>query len=254
MSEADEASRGLALDRFEAALGYAFRDRERLEAALRHSSFAHERARDDTREAGDVDHESNERLEFLGDAVLALVVAEALYDAKPDWSEGDLTRALHSIVEGKSLTALARSIGLGDVLRLGRTEEASQGREKASILEDAMEAVLGAMYQDGGQTAVADFVGRFFQEELAADAIRVERDPKTALQEILMKEVGSFPTYKMTGDSGVEGDDLRFEIDVCSDGVVLASGIGRTKRAAEKAAARTALAARTAETLADGEA
>ena len=107
-----------------------------------------------------------------------------------------------------------------------------------------MEAVLGAMYQDGGQPAVAGFVRRVFEEELAADAVRVERDPKTELQEALMKEVGEFPTYHMTGDTGVEGDDLRFEIEVRSEGGVLASGIGRTKRSAEKVAALAALQCR----------
>lgn len=231
-----------ALERLEGALGYAFTDRDQLERALCHSSFANERVGGGAEFAPAL--ESNERLEFLGDAVLALVVGEALFEAKPDWAEGDLTRALHAIVNGSSLTELGRKLGLGEAILLGKTEEASQGREKASILEDAAEAVIGAMYLDGGLPVVRAFVGRFFATELAADAVRVERDPKTELQETLMKEVGEFPTYRLTGDTGVEGDDVRFEIQVSTQGTPLASGIGRTKRMAEKAAADAALVLR----------
>lgn len=242
--KADESAgrRDDTLDRFENVLGYSFADRSRLEAALRHSSFANERAQGGAEIAPAL--ESNERLEFLGDAVLALVVGEALFEAKPDWAEGDLTRALHAIVEGRSLTELGRSMGLGDVIVLGKTEEASQGREKPSILEDAMEAVIGAMYLDGGLPVVQLFIRRVFADALAANAVRVERDPKTELQETLMRDVGEFPTYRLTGDTGIEGDEVRFEIEVSSQGEALAKGIGRTKRNAEKVAARAALSSR----------
>ena len=237
----EDEDRRAQLDRLERTLGHRFDDRGLLEAALRQSSYAHERARDSEGE-GDPEQESNERLEFLGDAVLALVVAESLYAAKPDWREGDLTRALHRVVEGSSLASLATRLSVGPTLRLGRTEESSGGAEKPRVLEDAMEALIGAMYLDGGLDAVRTFVRSHFAEALAADAVRVERDPKTELQERLMRDIGEFPTYRLVGDSGIEGDDRRFSVEVVSRGAVLGSGTARTKRAAEKIAAREALA------------
>ena len=244
MSEEEE--RSARLDALEGALGHAFQDRGLLEAALRHASYAHERAREDGEEAGP-EGESNERLEFLGDAVLALVVAEALYAAKPDWQEGELTRALHAIVEGRSLASLAETLDVGPALRLGRTEASSGGAEKPKVLEDAMEALIGAVYLDGGLGPVRAFVGDRFAEALAADATPVERDPKTELQERLMRDVGAFPTYKLVHDTGVEGDEVRFTIQVHSEGQPLGQGTARTKRLAEKRAAREALVALPAE-------
>jgi len=243
------ADRQAKLDELSETLEYRFRDRGLLETALRHSSYAHELALGmpgtgagaGEEAGGDPTPESNERLEFLGDAVLALVVAETLYVAKPDWHEGDLTRALHSIVEGRSLAGLARQIDVGPLLRLGRTEESSGGHDKPSILENTVEALIGAMYLDGGLEPVARFVRRFFAEALAADAVRVERDPKTALQETLMAAEGELPSYRVVHDSEVEGDDERFTIEVISKGAALAEGVGRTKRAAEKCAAQVAL-------------
>lgn len=237
-----EDERALAVAGLEEALGHRFADPSLLETALRHASYAHERVRD-ARDDDDPERESNERLEFLGDAVLALVVAEALYAAKPDWREGALTRALHAIVEGRSLASLAESLGVGAVMRLGRTEESSGGASKPKVLEDAMEALIGALYLDGGIDPVRRFVGARFSEALAEDAALVERDPKTELQERLMREVGEFPSYRLTNDSGIEGDDVRFSVEVVSKGEVLGRGTDRTKRRAEKAAAREALAA-----------
>lgn len=224
------AARG-SLEVFQAALGYRFKDRTRLENALQHSSYAH-------------DHEgieSNERLEFLGDSIIGLVVAHALYVARPEWNEGELTRALHSLVEGRSLAKLARSLGIGEILRLGRTERQSGGHEKDSILANAMEAVLGAMYLDGGIVVVREFVERVFAESLSADAPVVERDPKTELQERAMASHGEFPTYRLAADNEVEGDDARFKVEVLLRGQTLGEGIGRTKRGAERRAARRAL-------------
>jgi ribonuclease III len=240
MSELDEREARLA--KLEEALGHRFSDREKLEQALRHASYAHEQISGSSR-GGEAlaTRESNERLEFLGDAVLALVVAEALYAAKPDWQEGDLSRALHSIVEGRSLAALARSLEVGAVLRLGRTEISSGGQEKASILENALEALVGALYLDGGLDAARRFVTGHFGNALAADAVRVERDPKTELQETLMAESGEFPSYRIVGDNEIEGDDDRFIAEAFFQGEVLGRGVGRTKRAAERSAARRAL-------------
>jgi ribonuclease-3 len=236
VAAAAEASRADALDRLEAALGYRFDRRALLENALSHSSYAHEKS---TPDAGAVVH--NERLEFLGDAVLGLAVANALYRAKPDWREGDLSRALHSLVDGRSLSKLARSLELGSVIRLGRTEQQSGGKDKPSILENAMEAVIGAVYLDGGLDATSALVDRVFGEALAADAAPVRRDPKTELQERVMAAEAEFPGYRVVNDSLIEGDERRFTVEVVVRGNALARGVGRTKRSAERLAAAAAL-------------
>lgn len=220
-----------SLERLESVLGHRFTRRDLLEKALQHASHAHEHD----------GVESNERLEFLGDAVLGLVVADALYRMKPDWQEGELTRALHSVVEGRSLARIASEMDLGAWLKLGRTERQSSGERKPSILADALEAVVGALFLDGGLPVASAFVERVFASALAADAEPVGRDPKTELQERLMAEEGEFPRYRVSEDSGIEGDDERFTIEVVLREAPLARGIGRTKRAAERQAARAAL-------------
>ncbi|MBK7947513.1 MAG: ribonuclease III [Deltaproteobacteria bacterium] len=233
MSEPE--ARALVHARLEQILGHRFANPELLETALRHASHAHEAG------GGEGGGESNERLEFLGDAVLGLVVAHALYAARPDWREGDLTRALHALVDARSLARLARELELGGVLLLGRTERSSGGHEKASILADAMEAVLGALYLDGGLEAVERFLRARFGEAFEAGGSKVARDPKTELQERTMAAVGCVPTYRLVVDSGIEGDDQRFTIEVCLRGEVLARATDRTKRAAEREAAQSAL-------------
>jgi ribonuclease-3 len=233
-----DADRGDALARLEEAVGYRFDRRARLEDALRHSSYTHEHA---TGPESEGPFENNERLEFLGDAVLAVVVAHSLYMAKPDWREGDLTRALHALVEGRSLEKLARSFDVGAVLQLGGTERSSGGREKPTILENAMEAIVGAIYLDGGLAAATAFVERAFGDALTADAPPVRRDPKTEFQERVMASVGEFPAYRVINDSLVEGDENRFTVEVVVQDQALASGSGRTKKAAERLAATEAL-------------
>lgn len=233
-----EEARAEALERLEVALGYRFERRARLDHALRHSSYAHERS---AQQEGESQVENNERLEFLGDAVLALVVAHALYMAKPDWREGELTRALHALVDGRSLEKLARSLEVGPVIMLGRTERHSGGQEKASILENTMEAIVGAIFLDGGLAAVTGFVERAFGAALEADAAPVQRDPKTEFQERVMAAVAEFPAYRVVNDSLVEGDENRFAVEVVVKGQALARGTGRTKRAGERRAAATAL-------------
>jgi len=228
----EESPASDALDRFEEALGHRFESRALLENALYHSSYAYEHP----------GLESNERLEFLGDSVLGLVVADALYRTKPGWREGELTRGLHALVEGRSLEQLARHLEVGAVIRLGRTERQSGGHDKGSILADAMEAIIGAIYLDSGLPAVTRLIERFFHEALAADAPAVERDPKTELQERVMEREGEFPSYRLLRDSEIEGDDVRFTVEVTLRDRGLAQGIGRTKRAAERKAAAAALA------------
>jgi ribonuclease-3 len=215
----------------EARLHYVFSDRSLLERALSHSSHANESP----------DGESNERLEFLGDAVIGLVVAHLLFEANPDWREGDLTRGLHSLVDRRSLAEQAKALDLGTHLRLGRTERQSRGHEKESILADAMEALLGAIYIDGGLEPVTVLARALFADSLEGDSPGVERDPKTRFQESIMAEFGYFPSYELEGDSGVEGDDARFHVRVLVGDESWGSGVGRTKRAAERIAAECGL-------------
>jgi ribonuclease-3 len=240
----DPREDGLA--RIEANLDYHFRDRSLLEEALRHSSFTHEKSlgkTDEESRADEATSRNNERLEFLGDAVLGLVVAHALFRSQPSWREGDLSRARHALVDGRSLEKLARSLDLGSMIRLGRTERQSDGHDKASILENAMEAVIGAIYLDGGIVAAADFVERVFGDALAAGASPVRQDPKSELQERVMAAEGEFPNYRLVSDSEIEGDDARFIVEVRLRDRALARGVGRTKRAGERVAATDALEA-----------
>lgn len=219
------------LEALQQTLGHSFQDVELLESALRHASFAHESP----------GRSSNERLEFLGDAVVGLVVAHCLFEAHRDWSEGDLTRGLSALVDKQSLAELGRRVGLGRFILLGRTERSSAGETKETILADATEAVIGALFLDGGLEAVRAFVVRSFAAAFEADAPKVGRDPKTLLQELMVAQSGSFPSYRMTLDTGIEGDGERFEVEVWVERERLGRGLGRSKRLAERAAAETAL-------------
>jgi ribonuclease-3 len=210
------------------ALGHEFRDRERVLVALSHASYAHETRGD----------RGNERLEFLGDAVLDLVVGEALYAAHPDWSEGQLTRARASLVRGDALAERARELALPSLVKLGRTEVRSGGAEKDSILANVFEAVIGALYLDGGLAPVQAYVAGWFtgdpEHALAADA-------KTSFQEWAHAALRATPSYHTLGDSGIEDDAHRFTVEVRAAGEPWGSGTGRSKRLAERAAAAAAL-------------
>ena len=228
------AERAESLAELEGRLGHTFSDPELLETALRHSSYANEHP----------GLESNERLEFLGDAVIGLVVGDALFRAQPDWQEGELTRGLHHLVDKPACARQARELHLGPLLELGRTEEQSGGGEKDSILANAFEAVMGALFLDGNLSSVRAFVESIYAEQWQAEGTPADRDAKTRLQESLMAEHGSFPSYELTGDTGVEGDEKRFTASVVHEGQILGQGVGRTKRGAEFEAARMALANR----------
>ncbi|MDP6978341.1 MAG: ribonuclease III [Myxococcota bacterium] len=219
------------LDELEQRLGYRFRDRARLQNALQHSSWANERK----------DEASNERLEFLGDSVLGIAVAHALYEAHPDWHEGELTLALQNLVDAPSLAKLAGRWGLGPFLRLGRTEQQSKGEQKPGILADAVEAILGAIYLDGGLEAVARLIREVIKDQLVTGKAPMQRDPKTRLQEWVMAETGGFPSYACIHDSEVDGDDARFTVQVEIGGEPWGEGVARSKRLAERGAATVAL-------------
>lgn len=215
----------------EDALGHRFRDPTLLETALSHASHAHEAE----------GSRGNERLEYLGDAVLDLVVARLLYDAHPDWAEGELTRARAALVNRKALAARARGLELGRFLKLGRTELRSGGAEKDSVLADAFEALVGAVYLDGGFDRCLEVLRAL----LGAVVTELPpRDAKTELQEWAHAAWQLTPRYRTVGDTGQEDDEQRFTVEVRIGETVWACGVGRSKRSAERAAAREALARR----------
>lgn len=245
----------------ETALGHRFARPELLVHALTHRSQAYELAMETTGKADEGERADNERLEFLGDAVLGVAVAEALFLSHPGWQEGELTRMRAQLVSRHHMAEVAVAIGLGQHLRLGRGEERSGGRRKAAILANAMEAVIAAMYLDarleqgaGGGLAV---VRRFADEHIlgpAADELARELlsgaalgDHKSALQEHLQATHTGVPVYLVESESGPD-HRKRFQVEVrlrSMDGEVgdaLASGIGSTKKKAEQEAARRALA------------
>ena len=216
------------------ALGYEFRDHDQLLTALSHASYAHETRGD----------RGNERLEFLGDAVLSLVVGHALFAAHPEWSEGQLTRARASLVRGDALAERAREIGLPGLVKLGRAEVRGGGAEKDSILANVLEAVIGALYLDGGLAPVQAYVAGWFRGD-PETALHI--DAKTSFQHWAHAELRATPSYHTLTDSGVEDDAQRFTVEVRVLGEGYGTGTGRSKRLAEQAAAAAALARRAEE-------
>ena len=219
----------------EKKLNYTFRDPALLEEALSHSSYANEH-----RGAG---LRSNERLEFLGDSVLGFVTAEFLFTRHPDLPEGDLTRIRAALVCEQSLYEVAGKLNLGRHLKLGRGEEAGGGRERMSILADAVEAVFAAVYLDGGIAAASELIHRVLLDaEREADVEERRRDYKTALQEQVQRKAGQELTYCMIGEQGPDHAKI-FSAEVRLNGAPVGSGSGRSKKEAEQAAAKAALAA-----------
>ena len=201
------------------------------EVALTHRSFAFE----------DAEHrrQHNERLEFLGDAILGAVVTDLIYDSYPQLAEGDMARLRASVVNTAALADLARELGMGEHLLLGKGEETSGGRDKASILADTLEAVVGAVYVDRGIDAVRAALIPLFTELISRSVEGHPYDPKTLLQEMVARRSGVFPTYRVSS-SGPD-HDKRFDATVVIDGRDFGSGTGRSKKEAEQHAAREAL-------------
>ena len=212
----------------EKKLGYTFRCKEQLQAALYHSSYANEH-----RCCG---VSSNERLEFLGDAVLGLVTADYLYHKHPDLPEGDLTRMRAALVCEESLYEVAQSLGLGNELRLGKGEEAGGGRCRPSILADATESVFAAVYLDGGMEAARNFILPFITEGKHAEA-----DYKTRLQEIVQQNPEERLRYVVTDESGPD-HNKHFVVEVHLNSNCIGKGEGHSKKLAEQQAAKEALA------------
>lgn len=238
MPETNRADDG----QLEQRLGHKFSRPELLEQALTHSSLVPE-ARSIPNEAAAARAVNNERLEFLGDAVLELLSSEYLLSAFPDWSEGQLSKSRASLVNAHSLEAAARRLQLGDYLRLGWGEEKTGGRDKQTLLADAFEAVIAAIYLDGGLAAAREVLRTaLFEHALEQGGGRIaESDRKSALQELLQGRGQQPAEYRVAGESGPDHQKT-FEIEVWVDGARLASAEGSTKKEAEQRAARKALA------------
>lgn len=217
------------LEDFEKRLGYTFKNKQLLETAVTHSSFANEKR---------LTSDCNERLEFLGDSVLGVVSADYFYHNLSHLPEGEMTKRRAACVCEKSLFGFAKEIDLGKYILLGKGEEHTGGRKRPSILADAFEAVIAAIYLDGGLEQAREFVLRFIKK--AANEQPSFNDYKTALQEIIQKNPDEHLTYVLVGESGPD-HDKRFEAEVHLNSNVIASGIGQSKKAAEQAAAKKAL-------------
>lgn len=218
----------MKISEFEKVIGYEFKNRNFIKTALTHSSYANERGQG----------ECNERLEFLGDSVLGIITAEYFYHNLNHLPEGEMTKKRAACACEKSLYKFAKEINLGKYIFLGKGEENMGGRDRASILADAFEAVIAAIYLDGGLEEARKFVLRFVKK--AANENISLKDYKTELQEIIQKNPDEHLSYVLVGESGPD-HDKRFEVEVMLNSNVIGCGIGRSKKLAEQEAARQAL-------------
>lgn len=219
------------MNSLEEKLGYKFKNRKLLENALMHSSYANE-VRNGT--------SSNERLEFLGDSVLSIIVSDYIYKNFPKLPEGELTRMRASLVCEKTLCTFSRELGVGEYLMLGKGEDKGGGRERDSILADAFEAILAAIYLDGGMEPARKHALRYIMRELNHTEDEGFKDYKTALQEIIQRNPEEAVNYILTGESGPD-HDKRFMVEVHLNSNVIGKGSGRNKKQAEQMAAKQAL-------------
>jgi ribonuclease-3 len=221
------------LDELQARIGYTFRDRSLLERALTHSSFANEHT------GNRID--CNERLEFLGDSVLSLTACSYLYSTYPDLPEGRLTVLRKNVVCQRALADYGMQISLGDYLLLGKGEDRNGGRANRSIIADAFEAVLAAIYLDAGKAEVEKFLLPFIRDEI--EVLKPGGffgDFKTRLQQFVQQNEGDFLEYRTVGESGPDHRKV-FEVNAMLNGNVIGRGMGSSKRAAEQKAAQDAL-------------
>ena len=214
---------------FEEIIGYHFKDKALLERALTHSSYANERHRK---------HEDNERMEFLGDAVLEMVSSDFLYKNYPGYTEGQLSKLRASLVCEPTLAYCANELSLGGFVRLGKGEEQTGGRERKSVLSDALEAVIGAIYLDGGIDPARKFILSYILTDI--DHKKKFYDAKTTLQEVIQSQCGVVPEYRLISESGPDHAKV-FVYEVWSEGKLLGSGRGGSKKSAEQEAAYQAL-------------
>lgn len=225
----------MQMEPFESRIHYKFRNSLLLAEALTHPSLAYESSRP---------HFDNQRLEFLGDAVLQLVVTEVLYSRFSESSEGQLTKLRSQLVSRKALAKFAGMISLGDYVMLGKGEESSGGRKRQSTLADAFEALVGAIYLDAGIPPARELILRVSQEELELISNSpLERNPKGELQEVLQAIEPQAPVYRIIGESGPDHRRV-FQSEVTWRGKLLATGKGKSKKEAEIRAAAEALRTR----------
>ena len=217
----------------ETAIGYRFHNITLLQNALAHSSYANERWHNSLM--------SNERLEFLGDSILGMLVADYLYRTFPDRPEGELTRMRADMVCERALAKIAAQIGLGEHLLLGKGEEQGGGRGRDSILADAVESVIAACYLDGGMEAAKGFIDRFVLTRVPVSGL-ANADYKTALQELVQQKRNQSLVYALVGESGPDHDKV-FQVELTLNGSLIGRGSGGSKKRAEQEAARVALEA-----------
>ena len=215
----------------EAAIGYKFKNIALLQNALAHSSYANERWHNSLM--------SNERLEFLGDSILGMCVAEYLYCTFPDRPEGELTRMRADMVCEQTLANVAGRIGLGEHLLLGKGEEQGGGRTRNSILADAVESVIAASFLDGGMGAAKQFIQKYILVEVPVKKLH-NVDYKTSLQELVQQKKNQVLSYALVGESGPD-HDKKFDVEVSLNGSVVGSGSGSSKKRAEQNAAASAI-------------
>lgn len=214
------------LEQLEQKIGYSFKNKDLLKHALMHSSYANEKHYDRTR--------NNERLEFLGDAVLELSTSEHLYQLYPKKPEGELTKLRASLVCESTLAFCSREIELGEYLLLGKGEELTGGRERPSIVSDAMEALIGAIYLDSGFASAKEFVVRFILNDIEHKQLFF--DSKTILQEMIQGQYADTLSYELLKEEGPD-HNKSYEVRAMLGKTVLGNGVGRTKKAAEQEAA-----------------
>ena len=219
------------INELEKAIGYEFRNITLLQNALSHSSYANERWHDSLK--------SNERLEFLGDSVLGMLVADYLYRTFPERPEGELTRMRADMVCEKTLATVANRLGLGQHLMLGKGEELGGGRSRDSILADAVESVIAACYLDGGMDAAVQFIQKFILVNVPVTKLH-NADYKTALQELVQQKKNQVLAYRLVGESGPD-HDKQFRVELTLNGEVVGVGTGSSKKRAEQAAAQAAI-------------
>jgi len=212
-------------------IDFTYRDPRLLERALTHKSYANENRLS----------EHNERMEFLGDSVLNLVVSELLMNALPEASEGELSRIRAAVVSEQSLAAVAREIGLGEFLLVGRGEEQTGGRDKDSLLADSLEALVASLYLDSGIGQAGAFITRFFRDRI--DRVRTAggtADHKTEIQELCQERLKTLPEYRVVSEAGPD-HRKEFTVELSIRGEVCGRGTGRNKKEAEQRAAKEAL-------------
>jgi ribonuclease III len=214
-------------------LGYRFKNRDLLDEALRHSSYVNE-----IKDSGLLD---NERLEFLGDAVLDLAISHILMNEFRDMNEGDLSKYRATIVNEKGLFIIAKDLNLGDFILLGKGEELTNGRKKPSILANTVEALLGALYLDAGFDEAKEVIYRLFLPLInKIEDTSLNRDFKSLFQEYTQYAFKSLPEYILSEESG-PAHDKTFKVIVCLNGKIIANGVGKSKKEAEQKAAKEAL-------------